>query len=226
MKISILRRLFHLYHKDLSDLVFYLRDAKQDEKAEHNRFLYRKKYWSYALPLLKEANAENGYFDNCNIPSQTNYVEGHFSVSGCSISCSASHYGARVRLYLGKSNSAENKRLFDAFKQRQSEIERTVGIPLEWERGDHQKASVIAYSLAGVSITNEQDWPIMAKFHSNGAESLRMFLFQYCNLYDNSKNRALRARFPLTLEHMFYGKVCLWCLRLDRSRGGACGSRG
>ena len=166
MKISILRRLFHLYHKDLSDLVFYLRDAKQDEKAEYNRFLYRKKYWSYALPLLKEANAENGYFDNCNIPSQTNYVEGHFSVSGCSISCSASHYGARVRLYLGKSNSAENKRLFDAFKQRQSEIERTVGIPLEWERGDHQKASVIAYSLAGVSITNEQDWPIMAKFHS------------------------------------------------------------
>ena len=157
MKISILRRLFHLYHKDLSDLVFYLRDAKQDEKAEHNRFLYRKKYWSYALPLLKEANAENGYFDNCNIPSQTNYVEGHFSVSGCSISCSASHYGARVRLYLGKSNPAENKRLFDAFKQRQSEIERTVGIPLEWERGDHQKASVIAYLLAGVSITNEQD---------------------------------------------------------------------
>lgn len=166
MKISILRRLFHLYDADPSDLVFYLRDANKDKAAEQNRFLYRKKYWSYALPLLKEANAENGYFDNCRIPSQTNYVEAHFAVSGCSISCSASHYGARVRLCLGKSDPAENKKLFDSLKRRQSEFEKAIGVPLEWERGDHQKASVIAYTLNDVSIINEQDWPSMAKFHA------------------------------------------------------------
>lgn len=166
LKVSILRRLFPLYDADPSDLVFFLSDTTQKKAAASNRHIYRRKYWEMALPLLKESNKENGYFESCRPGSQVNYVEGHFGISGISIACSVGRYGARVRLYLGRPSADENKALFDQLKARQKELEGALGVPLEWERGENRKASIIAYSLLDVSISNEADWLRMANFHA------------------------------------------------------------
>lgn len=163
LKISILRRLFALFHADPIDLVFYLRDSGQDKTADQNRFDLRQRYWTYALPIIREANRENGCFKNRN-PNTSNMINGHFGIGGFCVSCVANKDGARVDFYLGKSDKAENKNAFDYLKLHQSEIEDEVKTSLGWERADEYKASWISYSLEDVSIANEEDWPRMAKF--------------------------------------------------------------
>lgn len=163
LKISILRRLFVLFHADPMDLVFYLRDSEQDKAADNNRFELRKRYWTYALPIIQEMNKENGCFKNCH-PNTSNIMNGYFGIGGFCISCVANRDGARIDFYLGKSSTEENKAAFDYLKEHQGEIEDAVGDILLWNRADEYKASWISYSLKDCSIANEADWPRMAKF--------------------------------------------------------------
>ena len=56
-KLSILKRLFALYHLDPANLVFYLRDddaGEDDEEISGTRYEIRKKFWTYALEIIKE----------------------------------------------------------------------------------------------------------------------------------------------------------------------------
>lgn len=163
LKISILRRLFVLFHADPMDLVFYLRDSEQDKAADNNRFELRKRYWTYALPIIQEMNKENGCFKNCH-PNTSNIMNGYFGIGGFCISCVANRDGARIDFYLGKSSTEENKAAFDYLKEHQGEIEDAAGDILLWNRADEYKASWISYSLKDCSIANEADWPRMAKF--------------------------------------------------------------
>jgi uncharacterized protein with ParB-like and HNH nuclease domain len=163
LKISILRRLFVLFHADPMDLVFYLRDSEQDKAADQNRFDLRRKYWAYALPIIQETNRGNGSFRKCS-PGTSNTMNGYFGIGGFCVSCVANREGARIDFYLGKSSIEENKGAFDYLKSHQDEIEDAVEAPLSWNRADEYKASWISYSLKDVSIANEADWPRMAKF--------------------------------------------------------------
>lgn len=164
-KISILRKLFILYHADPMDLVFYLRDFEKDKAADNNRFELRKKYWSYALPVIQEANQENGCFNKCN-PNTSNCMNGYFGIGGFCIICAANRDEARVDFYLGISNAEENKKAFDYLKSHKEEIESVLGVALNWDRAEEYKASWISYSLKGISILNESDWTRMARFHA------------------------------------------------------------
>ena len=163
MKISILRRLFAFFHADPMDLVFYLRDSEQDKAADQSRFELRKKYWTYALPILQEANHGNGSFRKCS-PGTSNTVNGYFGIGGFCVCCVANRDGAKVDFYLGKSSTEENKSAFDYLKAHQEKIEDALEASLSWNRADENKASWISYELKDVSIANEADWPRMAKF--------------------------------------------------------------
>lgn len=170
MKISVLRRLFVLFHADPMDLVFYLRDSEQDKAADVSRYDLRKRYWTYALPIIQEANKGNGSFSKCH-PNTSNTMNGYFGIGGFCISCAANRDGARVDFYLGKSNRDENKAAFDYLKANQEEIEDEIGEPLSWNRADDYKASWISYSVKDISIANEADWPRMAKFQAEWSKN-------------------------------------------------------
>ena len=163
LKISILRRLFIIFHADPMDLVFYLRDSEQDNAVDNNRFDLRRRFWTYALPIIKEANNGNGCFKNCH-PNTSNAMNGYFGIGGFCVSCAANRDGAQIDFYLGKSSTDENKAAFDYLRAHQDEIEDAVGDALLWNRADENKASWISYNLKDVSIANEVDWPRMAKF--------------------------------------------------------------
>lgn len=61
----------------------------------------------------------------------------------------------------------KNKKGFDLLFANKDEIEQKLGTTdLAWSRADEYKASWIVYTLKGVSIANESDWPRMAKFHA------------------------------------------------------------
>lgn len=178
LKISILRRLFALYKADPLDLVFYLKDMEDIVVHDGSRYEIRKKYWAYSLPLIKDANSEKGLFVNSGI-TQSNYLSTSLGVSGFSLSCVANFDQARIDIYFGKKETVKNKEAFDYILKYKAEIEKTLGVSLEWDRGETTKASWILYRLDGVSIGNESDWPRMTKFHSEWSKKISDVILPY-----------------------------------------------
>ncbi|MCD8098170.1 MAG: DUF4268 domain-containing protein, partial [Lachnospiraceae bacterium] len=139
-KLSVLNRLFKLYDEDPVDLVFFLRDESElsfDEPGSRQEL--RRRYWTYALPLIKEAHGEDGAFSNVN-PSRENWINGFFGVSGFHICCVANYDGARVEIVFEKSDKAENKKAFDALISHRFEIESVLCVSLTWNRAEDKKA--------------------------------------------------------------------------------------
>ena len=167
-KLSILKRLFTLYHLDPTNLVFYLRDdddSDEDGLLAGTRHEVRKKFWTYALDQIKEANVTSGAFINCN-PVKENWISGALGIQGFKLCCVGNFDSARVEVFFGKTNNDENKKAYDLVAAHKEEIEDALGIQLLWDRGDDKKSSKIYYQIEGIGIGNEEDWPVIAKFHA------------------------------------------------------------
>ena len=179
LKLSILRRLFALYEVDPMDLVFYLRDAESDKVSDEGRYELRKRYWAYALPFIQKAHSHRGSFSNVN-PVTSNWIAGSFGIGGFSINCIANYDGARIDFWMSSSDVEKNKHGFDLLFAHKDEIEAQLGTTeLSWDRANENKASWITYSLKGVSITNESDWPRMAKFHAEWSAKIADAMIPY-----------------------------------------------
>ena len=187
-KMSILRRLFALYEADSMDLVFYLKDTESEKVAEASRYEIRKRYWTYALPIIQKQHAHRGTFSNCN-PVTSNTESGFFGVSGFCISCIANYDSARIDFYMGKSDAVQNKAAFDLLRSHKDEIEEELGISLVWERADEYKASWLSYHLHDVSITNEADWSRMAKFHAERSDKICDAVLPYLQNENDASTR-------------------------------------
>lgn len=188
LKMSVLRRLFVLYDADPMDLVFYLKDAESEKIAEASRYEIRKRYWTYALPIIQKQHAHRGTFSNCN-PTTSNTESGFFGISGFNIRCIANNDSARIDFYLGKSDTAQNKAAFDLLRSHKDEIEEELGVSLTWERADEYKASWLCYHLRDVSITNEADWLRMAKFHAEWSDKICNVVLPYLQNDDDASTR-------------------------------------
>jgi hypothetical protein len=188
LKMSILRRLFTLYNADPMDLVFYLKDTESEKVAEASRYEIRKRYWTFALPIIQKQHAHRGTFTNCS-PTTSNSTYGYFGISGFHIDCTANYDDAAVYFYMGKSDAAQNKAAFELLMSQREEIEEQLGITLNWDRADHCKASWIGYHLRDVSITNEADWPRMAKFHAEWSDKICNAILPYLQNDDDATVR-------------------------------------
>ena len=158
-KIALLRQLFDLYGIDYDNLIFYLKD--NDDLP--GRFELRKKYWTFALPIIRELNKEKDLYKKAK-PVPTEYINGYIGIKGVNLNCIALYDSARVEIYFG-SNYNENKKAFDTLAQHKSDIEKELGAELMWDRGDTKKSSTIKYCIHNVSIANQDDWQRMAEFH-------------------------------------------------------------
>ena len=108
-KLSVLSRLFKLYNEEPSDLVFYLRDENEaNEDEPGNRYALRRKYWIYALPIIRKAHGEDGSFSNVN-PSRDSWINGFFCIGGFFLCCVANFDVARAEIVFGRGNKQENK---------------------------------------------------------------------------------------------------------------------
>ena len=173
-KVSLLRKFFRLYGANPEDLVFYLRhqDEVNKEMEAGTRYELRRRYWAYALEFIRAAHKGVGTFQNVN-PSKENWINGFVGINGVAISCIANYDCARIDFCLSSSDKEKNKERYDYLYAHKTEIESAMGTQLEWLRSDDTKGSYIVYTLPDVSITNETDWTLMAKFH---AEWSRKFL--------------------------------------------------
>lgn len=161
-KISLLRKFFKAYDQSQEDLVFYLKDQdeKKAEEEEGTRAAKRRGYWTYALEQIKAAN-EN--FQNTN-PTSGYWISGWFGISGFCISCYINSKRTSIELDLSKSEREKNKSAYDYLFARKDEIEKQLGIPLDWWRFEG-KASYVHYKI-DLSVMDEANWSKMAKFHA------------------------------------------------------------
>lgn len=194
LKMSILRRIFALYEADPMDLVFYLKDSETKKASDAGRYEIRRRYWEYALPIIQEQHAYRGTFSGCN-PTTSNTESGFFGISGFCISCIANYDNARIDFYLGNGDTKKNKDTFDMLYKHKNEIESKLGIALAWDRADNNKASWMCYHLEGVSITNEADWPRMAKFHAEWSDKICSVMLEYLLSDEEKRFNAIIAIF-------------------------------
>ncbi len=164
-KIENLHRFFELFEADPADLIFYLKDTDKASLDEPARYEIRRRYWTFALELIRSAHAERGSFHNVTGSSQ-NWINGATGHAGFSLCCVANQDGSRMELYLGAAEKNLNKKVFDALYLRRSLIEGALERKLQWERKDEGKASKIFLELGGVDIYDETCWPQMADFHA------------------------------------------------------------
>lgn len=171
-KLSVLSRLFTLYGENPADLVFYLRDENEQAADEPgSRYELRRRYWTFALPMIKQSCGEDGPFSNIS-PSKDNWINGFFGVSGFYLCCVANYDEARVEIVFGKANKDENKKAFDRVMAHKNAIESSLGTALVWDRGENKASSKIYLQLSNVSIENEVDWLQMARFHADWIKRL------------------------------------------------------
>lgn len=177
-KLSVLSKVFELYGVEPMDLEFYLRDEAEEFEGEIGTSgETRRKYWTYALNVIREAHGD-GLYSGCK-PTNRNWIDGFFGIGGINIGCVANWDCAKVVLYLGKSNAQENKKSFDALLAKRIEIESKIGATLVWDRGENVKHSKIVYQLENVSVDNETDWYQMAKFHAEWSKKFYDVIVPY-----------------------------------------------
>ena len=164
-KISMLRKFFKAYGQNPEELVFYLKDQNDDTKEEPGtRYEIRRRYWAYALNIIKAAHGTDGTFKNVTTSKQY-WISGAVGIRGFSINCEAKMNRAAVELVLAKSNRDINKEAYDYLFSRRNEIEDALGIKLNWWRFEG-KSSYVDYNIEGVGISDETSWTQMAKFHA------------------------------------------------------------
>ena len=180
-KLSVLNRLFKLYDEEPTDLVFYLRDENDENEDEvGTRFELRRRYWTYALPIIQKSHGSEGSFSNVN-PSRDNWINGFFGIGGFYLCCVANFDSARAEVVFGRGNKQENKDAFDKLYIHKDKIEKTLGVTLQWNRGDDVKSSKVFYQLNNVSIENETDWLQMANFHADWTKRFYDVIVPYIN---------------------------------------------
>ena len=129
------------------------------------RYEKRRRYWNYALELIKSAHGPEGSFQNVNT-SKEYWVNGAMGISGFYISCCAKMKTASVELVLGKADRESNKSAFDYLIARKEDLESALGAPVSWWRYEEGKASYVVRHMNGVGINDESSWMQMAKFHA------------------------------------------------------------
>lgn len=139
----------------------------------------KKRYWAYALPMIKEVHSQRGSFSNVS-PSASSWISGYFGIGGFSVNCVANNDETRVDFWLGSSDIAKNKKGFDLLLAHKDEIEQKLGTTeLEWARATEYKASWITYGLKGIGVKNEDNWPTMAQFHTEWSKKIADVMIPY-----------------------------------------------
>ena len=157
-----------MFDVEPSELVIFLREEGEAAENELERHQIRRKYWAYLLPSLR---GKTGIFQNVN-PTKSNWISGFLGYPGVTLNCIAKFDGARVELYFGSPDKERNKQLFDYLYSHKAEIEEHLSLKPVWSRLEDLKASRIYYSTDSIDVSNENDWPRMAEFHTKFASEM------------------------------------------------------
>lgn len=136
--------------KDIDERV-----SQETQKARHSR---RQRFWTLALERLRSSGVK--LYNNVS-PSQDQWLSAGCGIGGCHYSLIFSQHEARVELVFARSETAENKWLFDTLLEKRGELEAAFGGQLNWNRGaDDRKKTLIQFGREFEGY-DEENWPEM-----------------------------------------------------------------
>ena len=134
-------------------------DSQVDQARRRKR---RMEFWSQFLDAV---SARSSVFQNVN-PRDMNQLDTGAGVTAIWFMVIATNSACRAQLWFGRSDSIENKWLFDQLLEQRSTIEGRFGGSLVWDRMDGRKSARISVEGPG-DFSDEENWPAMIEFLSD-----------------------------------------------------------
>lgn len=129
----------------------------KEKRAE--RYEIRERFWT---KLLDKAKTKTNLHSTIS-PSQYGWIGTTRGMGGLNLNYAVREHSAQVELYIdrGKDSKDENKQIFDLLKENQTEIEKSFGDKLEWQRLDNRRASRIRKEITTGGWKDEEKWPLI-----------------------------------------------------------------
>lgn len=148
---------------EVEEYTIKMAEKAQEEQSTQEeqviRYKLRIEFWKLLLPKV---NAKITLFANVS-PSKDNWISAGSGVRGVGFVFSIARNYARTEVYMSRSNTEENKFVFDKLLQQKDEIEKQTGA-LEWDRLENKIACRIKHELRNVSLYEKEDWNKMIDF--------------------------------------------------------------
>jgi hypothetical protein len=145
-------------YDDGGRIFVHVREKGQRSRQDRaERYSIRKEFWR---GLLARAAPRCGSHAGI-APGEHYWVSAGIGLSGLALSYVIRQDEGSVELYIDHGNQIENKRIFDWLVSRKTDIERTFGGALSWQRLDDKRASRIAYTATTVGgwKSDQSKWP-------------------------------------------------------------------
>ena len=138
-------------------------------KKQYDKNNIKFQYWSQLLVSFEESG--NELYSNINAKSD-HWLNTGSGISGCAFTLIFLQEMLRVEFSIGRSNTIENKLLFDFFHAKKEIIESRFGSSLDWLRLDDKKSSRIQFSVQ-VDSYDKSKWNNHFEWHSENIKNLQ-----------------------------------------------------
>lgn len=146
---------------EAADFMIGMSSKENEEKAiqdtQKKRHKLRLDFWEAALEQLRVDGVT--LYQNIS-PTKDHWLSAGSGTRSCPYQMIFSRDEARVEISLQRSETAENKWLFDQLHGQKDTIEAAFGAELDWRRMDDKKASRIVYAQPFDGF-NREAWPEM-----------------------------------------------------------------
>ncbi|CAH1551026.1 MULTISPECIES: DUF4268 domain-containing protein [Vibrio harveyi group] len=135
-------------------------EEKNTEAELKNRHRIRMAFWEQALEAMR--NSQSDLFNNISA-SKDHWLNAGSGLRSCPFTLIFGTREARVQFEMNRSDTNENKFIFDYLYSLKNEIEQQFGHPLEWLRLDARKASRIQFKKSFDGY-NRENWSEMTEW--------------------------------------------------------------
>lgn len=157
---------------EAADFMISMSNKDGEEKATQDTQKHRHKlrlaFWEEALEQLRADGV--GLYQNIS-PGKDHWLSAGSGVRSCPYNLIFSRDQARVEIEMRRSETAENKWLFDRLYAEKDKIEAAFGAPLDWRRMEDKKASKVIFAEPFDGYDRE-NWPQMIAWLSTHIRKL------------------------------------------------------
>lgn len=132
-------------------------DQKSTEAELKNAHKLRLAFWEQTLEAMKHSSTT--LFNNIS-PTKDHWLYAGSGVGGAPFTLIFSNKEVRVELTIARSETSENKFIFNQLYKNRTSIEAQFGHALRWERLDNKKSCRVIYSQAFDGYDRD-NWPVM-----------------------------------------------------------------
>lgn len=152
-----------------------IEDSDPTLSATQKRRAARYSYWSYALPIIREAHGGSGHPYGNVSPTESSNKDGFFGIRCIHLYCTVGlkkPLRCIAGLWIDTGVKEQNERVFDMLLSHREEIESNMSMPIVWDRKEDNRASSIDVILTDVDFTDQTQWDQISRFHAKMTKEL------------------------------------------------------